>query len=83
MSELTDLQREILEAKRANPTATPDEIAADVDCSETYAREVLNEYDTSVLSETTAEDDGSSSGVHPFWILLAIVIAGYLIENGL
>ena len=39
MGGLTDLQREILEAKRDDPSAGPKEIADRVDCSEGYARD--------------------------------------------
>lgn len=64
MGELTDLQREILEAKRDDPNVGPKEIADQVDCSEGYARDILNEYDTAHLdadARTVSTDESSSS----------------------
>lgn len=40
----TDLQRDILRVHDQNPDAGPKEIASICDCSESYARETINEY---------------------------------------
>lgn len=43
-NDLSELQQEILRVYDRNPDAGPKDIANIVDCSESYARETINEY---------------------------------------
>ncbi|OYR87595.1 hypothetical protein DJ71_05410 [Halorubrum sp. E3] len=84
MTDLTDLQRQILEEKRENPDASAQEVADAVGCSEGYARDILDEYDTAVLDqiEQSSSDEDGSSPLIPILIVL-VIVGGYVMENGL
>jgi len=61
MADLTELQEAILHTKREHPTWSVADIANEVGCSESYARQVLKNHDTSKLEmldhePATAED---------------------------
>lgn len=84
MSDLTDLQERILEAKRDDPAASPQEIADSVDCSEGYARDVLDEYDTAILeSEPSKTNDKGGPSLIPILLIILLIVGGFVIENGL
>ena len=42
--DMTELQREIVQAYDRNPDADAKAVASMCDCSESYARETINEY---------------------------------------
>lgn len=62
MSDLTELQREILLTARDYPRATQSEIAERCDCSPSYVSNVLNRFDS--VDAFHAEIDGLA-GVDP------------------
>jgi hypothetical protein len=74
MSDFTDLQRDILETKQENPDASASEIADRVDCSEGYARDIPDEYDTAHLDADSGgtESSESSDGGN---LLMKIILA--------
>ena len=98
MTDLTEIQQAILHTKREHPEKSPSEIADRVGCSESYARDVLSDYDTAHLSNVdgepaTAEDveppksqDGSGSNSGGMGILLLLLLMlgfGYAQSQGL
>ncbi|MFB6179548.1 MAG: hypothetical protein ABEI77_07495 [Halorientalis sp.] len=51
-----------MKAKKNHPDENPQEIAELVDCSEGYARDILDEYDTAQLDTDSGSSSSNSSG---------------------
>lgn len=60
--DMTELQRDIVNAYDRNPDAGPSEIAEICDCSDSYARETLNEYRSGFGSTEGVFGSESSGG---------------------
>lgn len=97
MTDLTEIQQAILHTKQEHPDWSPSRIADRVGCSESYARDVLSDYDTAHLSNvdgepTTAkdvtppksqEDDDNSGSGGVLLLILLLLGLGYAQSQGL
>lgn len=75
--DFTELQTNILETALQNPEMSHAEIAAELDCSESYVRSTRNEYEDNV--ELQKDSGGSFLGP----VILLILLGAIAVEMGL